>query len=78
MSDSTHNKMIVALDIGTSKVVAMIGEIDSDDNIKVIGIGSHVSRGLKRGVVVDIELTVHSVQKNRIKKVRVKLLPVST
>ncbi|RDE22842.1 cell division protein FtsA [Motiliproteus coralliicola] len=55
--------MIVALDIGTSKVVALVGEVGPDGTIEVVGIGSHPSRGLKKGVVVNIESTVHSIQR---------------
>ncbi len=55
--------MIVGLDIGTSKVVALVGEVTADQGIEVIGIGSHPSRGLKRGVVVNIESTVQSIQR---------------
>ncbi len=62
MTESDHN-MIVALDIGTSKVVALVGEVGADGRIEVIGIGTHPSRGLKRGVVVNIESTVHSIQR---------------
>ncbi len=58
-----HSNMIVALDIGTSKVVALVAEVAVDGRIEVIGIGSHPSRGLKRGVVVNIESTVHSIQR---------------
>ncbi len=55
--------MIIALDIGTSKVVALVGEVGSDGTIEVVGIGSHPSRGLKKGVVVNIESTVLSIQR---------------
>lgn len=58
-----QNSLIVALDIGTSKVVALVAEVGLDGTIDVIGIGSHPSRGLKRGVVVNIESTVHSIQR---------------
>ena len=57
------SNMIVALDIGTSKVVALVAEVDVDGRIDVVGIGSHPSRGLKRGVVVNIESTVSSIQR---------------
>ncbi|MDO6562891.1 cell division protein FtsA [Amphritea sp. 1_MG-2023] len=57
------NNMIVALDIGTSKVVCLVGEVSLDGTIDIVGIGSHESRGLKRGVVVNIESTVHSIQR---------------
>ncbi len=56
-------KLIVGLDIGTSKIVAIVGEISVDDEIEIIGIGSSRSRGLKKGVVVNIESTVHSIQR---------------
>jgi cell division protein FtsA len=54
--------MIVGLDIGTSKVVAIVGEIVDDGSLNIIGIGSHRSRGLKKGTVVNIESTVESIQ----------------
>ncbi|GAA0783502.1 cell division protein FtsA [Marinobacterium sediminicola] len=59
---TTHN-MIVALDIGTSKVVCLVGEQTPQGTIEIIGVGSHPSRGLKRGVVVNIESTVTSIQR---------------
>ncbi|MEO9586549.1 MULTISPECIES: cell division protein FtsA [Marinobacter] len=61
-SDETEN-MIVGLDIGTSKVVAIVGKRKMDGTIEVVGIGSHPSRGLKRGVVVNIETTVQAIQR---------------
>lgn len=54
--------LIVGLDIGTSKVVAMVAEVLSDGHFEVIGIAQHESRGLKKGVVVNIEATVKSIQ----------------
>jgi cell division protein FtsA len=59
----TDRKLLVGLDIGTSKVVAIVGECSPDGSIEVIGIGSHPSRGLKKGVVVNIESTVQSIQR---------------
>jgi len=56
-------KMIVGLDIGTSKVVAIVGEVTPDGQLHIVGIGSHPSRGLKKGVVVNIESTVQSIQR---------------
>jgi len=63
MSRKTEKNLIVGLDIGTSKIVAIVGEITDDNTIEIIGIGSHVSRGLKKGVVVNIESTVQSIQR---------------
>ena len=56
-------KMIVGLDIGTSKVVAIVGEVAADGTLKIVGLGSHASRGLKKGVMVNIESTVQSIQR---------------
>jgi cell division protein FtsA len=63
MAKRVDKNLIVGLDIGTSKVVAIVGEITADDEIEIIGIGSSRSRGLKKGVVVNIESTVHSIQR---------------
>ena len=63
MNRKGDKSLIVGLDIGTSKVVALVGEYSPGNPIEVIGIGSHESRGLKRGVVVDIESTVQSIQR---------------
>jgi cell division protein FtsA len=61
---SKENKdLIVALDIGTSKVVAIVAERFPDDRIEIIGMGNQESRGLKKGVVVNIEATVNSIQR---------------
>ena len=63
MSKNAEKNFIVGLDIGTSKVVAIVGELNDSNKIEVVGIGTHPSRGLKKGVVVNIESTVHSIQK---------------
>src|SRR6056300_769374 len=63
MAPQAQNKMIVRLDIGTSKVVALVAEIDPNGELEIIGMGSHPSRGMKKGVVVNIESTVQSVQR---------------
>jgi len=63
MSKKSEKRMVVGLDIGTSKVVAIVGEVGSDGGVEIIGIGSHPSRGLKKGVVVNIESTVQSIQR---------------
>ena len=63
MPNKPDKDLIVALDIGTSKIVAIVGEVQDDGELEVIGFGSHPSRGLKKGVVVNIESTVNSIQR---------------
>jgi cell division protein FtsA len=63
MANASDNKMIVGLDIGTSKVVAIVGAITPEGQLEIVGIGSHRSNGLKKGVVVNIESTVLSIQR---------------
>ncbi len=63
MSKKATNSLIVGLDIGTSKVVAIVGEITPEGDIDIIGLGTQPSRGLKKGVVVNIESTVQSIQR---------------
>jgi cell division protein FtsA len=63
MAKRTDRDLLVGLDIGTSKVVAIVGEVKADGALEIIGIGSHPSRGLKKGVVVNIESTVQSIQR---------------
>lgn len=63
MASANSSNIIVGLDIGTSKVVAIVGEITHDGMLEIIGLGSYPSRGLKKGVVVDIESTVQSIQR---------------
>jgi cell division protein FtsA len=60
---SDKGNLIVGLDIGTSKVVAIVGEVNNSGELEIIGIGSHRSNGLKKGVVVNIESTVQSIQR---------------
>ena len=55
--------LIVGLDIGTTKVVAVVAEVMPDGRHEVIGLGQHESKGLKKGVVVNIESTVESIQR---------------
>ena len=63
MAKRSDRNLLVGLDIGTSKVVAIVGEVKADGALEIIGIGSHPSRGLKKGVVVNIESTVQSIQR---------------
>ena len=63
MSNSNEENMVVALDIGTSKVVAIVGSINASGELEIVGTGMHKSSGLKKGVVVNIEATVNSIQR---------------
>ena len=55
--------LIVGLDIGTSKIVAIVAELQPEGGLKVIGLGQHASRGLKKGVVINIDSTVNAIQR---------------
>jgi cell division protein FtsA len=63
MPRRSDRNLIVGLDIGTSKVSAIVGELGAESELEVVGIGTHPSRGLKKGVVVNIESTVQSIQR---------------
>ena len=57
-----REELVVGLDIGTTKIAAIVGEI-SDGGIDIVGVGTHPSTGLKKGVVVNIDATVQSIQR---------------
>ncbi|MEN8213025.1 MAG: cell division protein FtsA [Pseudomonadota bacterium] len=63
MSSQIEKNLIVGLDIGTSKIVCLVGEVQQDGEIEVVSIGTHPSTGLKKGVVVDIKATMRSIQR---------------
>jgi len=63
MSRRGEKNLVIGLDIGTAKIAALVGEVKEDGQIEIIGLGTHPSRGLKKGVVVDIESTVQSIQR---------------
>lgn len=63
MGKTTDRNLVVGLDIGTSKVAAIVGEITYDGDIEVVGIGTSPSKGLKKGVVVNLESTVNSIRR---------------
>lgn len=63
MSKKGDENLVVGLDIGTSKVLAIVGEVSATGEVQVIGVGHHPSRGMKKGVVVNIESTVQSIQR---------------
>ena len=58
-----NNRLVVGLDVGTSKIAAIVAEIRPEGDFEIIGMGSHPSRGLKKGVVVNIETTVSAIQR---------------
>ncbi len=64
MAKKPNKDLMVGIDIGTSKVVTIVGEVTSDNKVNIVGMGSHPSLGLKRGVVVNIESTVQSIQRS--------------
>jgi len=63
MAKKDDEKLIVGLDIGTSKVLAIVGALSPTGDVEIIGVGHHPSRGMKKGVVVNIESTVQSIQR---------------
>src|SRR5437762_9186892 len=58
-----NKNLIVGLDIGTSKIVAIVAEVDDEGSMNIVGMGTQPSRGLKKGVVVNIEATMNSIQR---------------
>lgn len=58
-----NNNLIVGLDIGTSKVLVIVAQLQADGQLEIIGIGSHPSRGMRKGIVVNIDATVQAVQR---------------
>lgn len=63
MTDTNTEQMIVGLDIGTTKVVAIVGKVNPDHTVEIVGTGFHPSKGLKKGAVVNIDSTVASIQR---------------
>jgi cell division protein FtsA len=64
MGKARDNKnLLVGLDVGTSKIAAIVAEVRPEGGFEIIGMGSHPSRGLKKGVVVNIETTVNAIQR---------------
>jgi cell division protein FtsA len=63
MTKKNPRDLIVGLDIGTSKVVAIVGGTSSDGRLEIVGVGSHPSRGMNKGVVVNIEATMQSIRR---------------
>ncbi|MDN4503859.1 cell division protein FtsA [Alteromonadaceae bacterium BrNp21-10] len=63
MSKVADRKLVVGLDIGTSRVKAIVGELLVDGGVSIVGVGSHASRGMDKGGVNDLNLVVQSVQR---------------
>lgn len=63
MAETSDKQMIVGLDIGTSKIVALVAEVNEDGTLELVGLGSHPSQGLKKGVVINIDSTVNAIGK---------------
>lgn len=63
MNKKSDERLIVGLDIGTSKVLAIVGEISPTGEVEIIGVGHHPARGMRKGVVSNIESTVQSIQR---------------
>ena len=59
-----ENDYVVALDIGTSKVVCLIGQLTDSHAVEIVALGSYPSSGLKKGVVVNIDATTDAIQKS--------------
>ena len=54
---------LVGLDIGTTKICAVVGEVSPGEGVRILGFGTHPSTGLRKGVVINIEATVQSIKK---------------
>ena len=57
-----NKELIVGLDIGTTKICAIVAEIDAEGAVDIVGIGTHPSNGMRKGVVINIDLTVNSIK----------------
>lgn len=62
MPKKTDRNLIVGLDIGTSKIVAIVGAVNMEGNLDIIGVGTHASHGIKKGMIVNMDATVQSIQ----------------
>lgn len=63
MTKRNDKRLIVGLDIGTSKISAIVAEVGIDGDVEIIGMGKHAARGMKKGVVINIESTVQSIKR---------------
>ncbi|MCP3848655.1 MAG: cell division protein FtsA [Gammaproteobacteria bacterium] len=63
MTKRNEKRLIVGLDVGTSKISAIVAEVGNDGDVEIIGMGKHAARGMKKGVVINIESTVQSIKR---------------
>lgn len=63
MTNTADRNLIVGLDIGTTKVAVLVGEVLPDGELNVIGMGSHASRGMEKGGVNDLDSVVKSLRR---------------
>ncbi|WNC72974.1 cell division protein FtsA [Thalassotalea psychrophila] len=63
MPKAIERNLVVGLDIGTSKIVAVVGEVTPDDELSIIGVGHHAARGMDKGGVNDLNLVIQSIQR---------------
>ena len=59
----SSGSIVVGLDIGTTKIAAVVGQVDQYGKVNIVGVGQHPSQGLRRGVVINIDKTVESIQR---------------
>ena len=63
MAKNSKVEFIVALDIGTTKVLCLVADYDEDGNLRIVGVGQEACRGLNKGVISEIDATVSSIRK---------------
>lgn len=63
MATKVNQNIIVGLDIGTTKIAVIVAEMTASGNVDIIGIGTHPSEGLRKGVVINIEATINSIRR---------------
>jgi cell division protein FtsA len=78
MARTKKDSMVVGLDIGTTKICALVGEIKESGAIDIVGIGMSPSKGLRKGVVINIESTVQSVKKAILEAEAMSAYPITS
>ena len=63
MTNNSKVEFIVALDIGTTKVLCLVADYDEDGNLRIVGVGQEACKGLNKGVISEIDATVSSIRK---------------